>query len=226
MLCCNLILVKFTVFAFIIREKNWIFCVFIPVKCVEFVVMIGEYVTLACRELSFATEVVTALHSILAQDSESLHHLVDLSQLLSTACLSLHSGGRLHQYISTTQTSIGDSNHEGNSSSHCQPSDVDNTTACTELRNFSSVCFLVLRDEVLGLGVENTSCKKLFQVSFEYCICPDNYNEVPGEMKWDREELTWWFVWEGEGGIKGERKGRLPSSSGDREVENKKNNLK
>ena len=150
---------------------------------------LGEYVTVACRELSYATEVVTALHSTLAQDSESLHHLVGLSQLLSTACLSLHSSGRLHQYVATTQTSTSsgsgsasaDNNYEGNNSFFCQLPEVEKTTACTELKNFSSACFLVLRDEVLGLGVENTSCKKYFQVSFEYCMCLDNYNDVPGE---------------------------------------------
>lgn len=159
---------------------------------------LGEYVTVACRELSYATEVVTALHSTLAQDSESLHHLVGLSQLLSTACLSLHSSGRLHQYVATTQTSTSsasasasaDNNYEGNNSFFCQLPEVEKTTACRELKNFSSACFLVLRDEVLGLGVENTSCKKYFQVSFEYCMCPDNYNDVPGEKESERERWS------------------------------------
>ena len=171
-------LIKFTVFYHIF----YLIIISATNHHIYFYTIPGEYVTVACRELSYATEVVTALHSTLAQDSESLHHLVGLSQLLSTACLSLHSGGRLHQYVQPTQSSSVDSTFEGNPSSHFQPSDVEKTTACTELKNFSSACFLVLRDEVLGLGVENTSCKKLFQVSFEYCICPDNYNDVPGEV--------------------------------------------
>ena len=177
-LCCIVLywVVRLTIFT----AKQYTICLLIIIFAAT---LIGEYVTVACRELSYATEVVTALHSTLAQDSESLHHLVGLSQLLSTACLSLHSGGRLHQYVQPTQSSSVDSTFEGNPSSHFQPSDVEKTTACTELKNFSSACFLVLRDEVLGLGVENTSCKKLFQVSFEYCICPDNYNDVPGEIK-------------------------------------------
>jgi hypothetical protein len=135
----------------------------------------GDYLAISCRDLSLATEVVTALHSTLSQDSESSHHLSSLSLLLSKACLNLHSTGRLHQYVPPTPT------HPGYNRSATL--DYDSIAPCPELRAFSSASYIVMRAEVLHSGIESSSCKKLFHISFEFCISPDNVFETPGEER-------------------------------------------
>jgi hypothetical protein len=138
-----------------------------------FLSLSGEYVTMSCRDLSLATEVVTALHSTLSRDSESSHHLSNLSLLLSKACLNMHSSGRLHQYVPPTPTPPG--------YNRSTTLDYDSIAPCPELKAFSTASYYVMRSEVLHGGIESSSCKKLFHISFEFCISPDNAIDSPGE---------------------------------------------
>ena len=129
-----------------------------------------------------AVEVIGALHnSLIARsssataDDDTCRSLIHLSHLLSTACLHLHSSGQLYQFDSSPPISPTPPSY---------PS-FEAIRPCSELMAFTSASLLVMKDEILQIGLENSSAKQFLQTAFEDCLKPNCRVSTAGQMGHD-----------------------------------------
>ena len=137
----------------------------------------------ACSEILLAVDVIGAIFSCLQpwacnadSDDDTCQSIRHLSGLLSTACLNLHSSGRLHQYDSSDPsppTSTPIPTPTPTPAPSCQSH--DNIKPCLELQAFTFASLQVMTAEILLAGFLNSSCKHFFETAFDYCLQPDGH---------------------------------------------------